>query len=320
MLAFVTAAVFFLATFLAALIAVAIAWMVLERRSAQMREAQSVFSPGSEGAALLKDESLSTVALLSTALSQFDFAQLLKTHLQQSGLSWSVGRLVSMMLLCGATGLAVAVNVAWVPWWFGVVATAVAGQAPYLYVRRRRRHRLALFEEQFPEALDFLARALRAGHPFAVGLEMLANESPQPLAGEIRKTHEERQFGQTWEQALANLNERVPLMDVSFFAAAVELQSRTGGKLGEVLARLAETMRERFTLRGEIRAISAHGRLTGLVLTLLPLLVGGVMAVVNPAYLGILLTNPWGTHLLLAAGLCLVVAHLVIRRMVNIKF
>jgi tight adherence protein B len=106
---------------------------------------------------------------------------------------------------------------------------------------------------------------------------------------------------------------------VGFFAAAVQLQSRTGGKLGEVLGRLAETMRERFALRGEIRAIATHGRLTGLVLTFIPVVVVVVMAVVNPDYLGILIANPLGKNLILAAAACLVLAHLVIRKIVNIK-
>jgi tight adherence protein B len=322
MLALVTAGVFFAATFLVALMAVGVAWMVLERRSAQLAENRSARGSAAddEASSLLKNESLSTVSVLASFLAQFDFARHLQEHLEQAGLNWTVGRLTSMMLLAGAVGLAVAFNLEWMPLWFGLGLAIFASQAPYLYVRRRRARRLAKFEEQLPDALDFLSRSLRAGHPLGVGLDMLANESPEPLAAEIRRTYEEHQLGRSWEQALSHLSDRVPIVDVGFFAAAVQMQSRTGGKLGEVLGRLSETMRERFALRGEIRSISAHGRFTGLVLTLIPLFVAGVMLVVNPGYLQILLGNPFGKDLVLAAGICLVLAHLIIRRIVDIKF
>ena len=322
MLVLVTAGVFFAATFLVALMAVAVAWMVLERRSAQLAENRSALgaAAGGEASSLLKNESLSTISVLASLLAQFDFAHLLQEHLEQAGLNWTVGRLTSMMLLAGAVGLVVVINMAWMPLWFGLALAVFAAQTPYLYVRRRRARRLAQFEEQLPDALDFLSRSLRAGHPLGVGLDMLANESSEPLAAEIRRTYEERQLGRSWEQALSNLSERVPIVDVGFFGAAVQMQSRTGGKLGEVLGRLAETMRERFALRGEIRSISAHGRLTGLVLTLIPIVVAVTMMAVNPAYLQILLGNPFGKDLVLAAGICLLLAHLIIRRIVDIKF
>jgi tight adherence protein B len=223
------------------------------------------------------------------------------------------------MLLAGAVALAALSNLEWLPPAVSLGGAGLAASMPYLYILRRRASRLTKFEEQFPDALDYLARALKAGHPFAAALEMLAGESQPPLAAEMRKTFDERQLGMSWEQALDNLANRVPLMDVSFFAAAVLLQSRTGGKLGEVLGRLAETMRERVALRGEIRALSTHGRVTGLVLTVIPIVVAVVMALVNPAYLGILLNHPQGGNLLLAAGGCLVLAHLVIRKIVAVK-
>ena len=320
MLALVTAIVFFVATFLVALMTAAVAWMLLERRSSQLADERSVLTPAGGPTNLFRDESLSTVWGLSALLSQFDFAHLLKDHLQQAGLSWTVGRLTSMMLLAGAVCLTVVMNLEWMPLWFGLGLAALALQTPYLYVRRRRRRRLAQFEEQLPDALDFLARSLRAGHPLAVSLDLLASDSPPPLAAEMRRVCEERQWGRPWEQALGDLAERIPIVDVSFFAAAVELQSRTGGKLGEVLARLAETMRERVSLRGEIRSISAHGRLTGLILTLIPVVVAGMLLLVNPAYLDILIGNPLGKHLVMAAAACLALAHLVIRRIVDIQF
>jgi tight adherence protein B len=129
----------------------------------------------------------------------------------------------------------------------------------------------------------------------------------------------EGNFGTSWEQALGNLSDRVPLLEVSMFAAAVQMQTRTGGKLNEVLAKLAENMREAIALKGEVRALAAHGKMTGMVLTVLPIVIAGIMMVVNPSYLGILIANPYGKYLISAAIICLVLAHFVIRRIVDIK-
>jgi tight adherence protein B len=174
-------------------------------------------------------------------------------------------------------------------------------------------------EELLPDAMDFLARSLRAGHPFSVALEMLGAEKMPPLAAEIRKTAEERKLGLSWEAAFENLCRRVPLQEMSVFAASVQLQSRTGGKLSEVLVKIAENMRELAALRGEVRSISAHGRMTGVILTLLPVAIVAIMSMVNPDYLGILVAHPRGKDLIAAAAGCLVLAHWIIRRLVSIR-
>jgi len=321
MLIVATVVVVFIATFLAAAVAVVAGWAVLQRRSAPAGAtiAEDSLIAADGPTPLLKRDVLSTISVWARLLARFDFVERMKSKIAEAGLKWSVGRVTLTMLLSGAITLAALQNVDSLPGAVVLLAAGLAASAPYLYILRRRTARLMKFEEQLPEALDYLARALRAGHPFAASLEMLAGESQQPLSGEMRKTFDERQLGMSWEQALDNLATRVPLVDVSFFAAAVLLQSRTGGKLGEVLGRLAETMRERAAVRGEIRAISTHGRLTGLVLTLIPIVVAAVLAFVNPAYLGILLNNPRGKDLILAAAACLVVAHLVIRRIVTVK-
>jgi len=318
MLLFSTIAGVFLATFLAAAIAVAVAWLVLHRNAPHRSELDST-AASEDSPLLLKDDVLSTVALLARLLARFNVTQIARAHLAEADLSWTVGRLAAMMLLTSTLVLALATSQSWVPRPVAFAAAALAGLGPYLYVRRRRARRFAQIEAQFPEALDYLARALRAGHSFAIGLDMLSNESPQPLAGELRKTFDEHQLGMNWDKALANLLRRVPLMDVSFFAAAVRLQNRTGGRSSDVYARLAETIRERFALRGEIRAIAAHGKMSGAVLTLLPIVVAAVMMVTSPTYIRVLLQHPRGQDLLWAALAALVLAHLVIRKIVNIK-
>jgi tight adherence protein B len=240
-------------------------------------------------------------------------------HLAQADLGWSIGRVTMLMLLAGSVALAIAMRFDRIP---GIIAVLIAGLVaalPYLYILRRRTKRFRKFEENFPDALDSLARALRAGHPFAAGMEIVAEESEVPVSTELRKAAAEGNLGTSWEQALSNLSERVPLLEVNMFAAAIQMQTRTGGKLNEVLAKLAENMRESTALKGEVRALAAHGKMTGTVLTVLPIVIAGMMMVVNPSYLGVLFYHPYGKYLISAAIVCLVLAHVVIRRIVDIK-
>jgi len=290
----------------------------LEREKNEETDAASVLW-NSAASPLLKSEVVSTISVWAYLLSKFAYVEKLKTLLAEAGLGWSVGRLTSMMLLFGGVVLAVLMNISGVPGWSVVVAAVAVMLLPYFYVRRRRQKRLELIEEQLPDAMDFLARSLRAGHPFTVALEMLGNEKTPPLAAEIRKTSEERKLGLSWESAFENLCQRIPLQEMSVFAAAVQLQSRTGGRLSEVLVKIADNMRELSALRGEVRAISAHGRLTGAILTLLPVAIVLAMSSVNPDYLGILTSHPRGKDLIAAAVSCLVLAHFIIRRMVSIR-
>jgi tight adherence protein B len=315
------AILFFLAMFLVVAIAVVVAWMILQRRAyreagEQPTDSSSDSTPSSP---LLKDEQLSTISLWGALLAQFDYVEIMKTRIAQAGLKWSVGRVTAMMLLSGTVVLALIMDISFIPAYVVLIASASAGLTPYFYILHKRAKRLNQFEQQFPEALDFLSRALRAGHPFVGSLEMLANESAAPLSAEMRRTFEEINLGMPIEQALGNLARRVPLLDVSVFAAAVKLHSRTGGKLTEVMGNLSETMRESMDLRGEVRSLAAQGRLTGRILTLLPLFIVLVMAYVNPNYLTILTDHPRGKDLIAAAVISLVVAHFVIRKIVDIR-
>ena len=148
---------------------------------------------------------------------------------------------------------------------------------------------------------------------------MLTYEGAPPLTAEMRVTSDEVRLGMSLDQALDHLARRVPLLNVRLFAAAVKLQSRTGGRLSEVLGRLAETMRESASLAGEVRSIAAHGKMSGRVLTVLPIGIAVMMMVVNPSYLGILADHALGKHLITVAIVCLVAAHLVIRKIVDIR-
>jgi tight adherence protein B len=148
---------------------------------------------------------------------------------------------------------------------------------------------------------------------------LMAQEESAPLSTEMRKTAEEMKLGMPLDQALNNLAKRVPLLNVRIFVAAVKLQSRTGGKLSDVLAAMAETMREATSVEGEVKALAAHGRVTGAVLTVMPILIAVLMTAVNPGYLNILFENETGKNLVIVCVIALVAAHFVIRRIVNVR-
>jgi tight adherence protein B len=184
---------------------------------------------------------------------------------------------------------------------YRAAAPAVAlllGVMPLLHVLRLRRSRLRKFEAQFPESLEFLARSMRAGHAFSVSLELIHSEFQEPLASEFRRVFDEQNLGLPLDTALQNMARRAPSIDVHFFVSAVLLQKRTGGNLAEVLEKLAHLIRERFKLRGRIRAISAHGRMTGMALSMIPIGVGVMMCFVNPDYAQFFANDETGNILL----------------------
>jgi tight adherence protein B len=175
------------------------------------------------------------------------------------------------------------------------------------------------FENQFPESLDFLARSLRAGHAFSVSLEMLAQESPEPLATEFGRVFHENNLGAPLEVALYNLTRRVPLLDVRFFVSSVMLQRETGGNLGEILTKLSYVIRERFRLKGQVKAASAHGRMTATVLVLLPVFLMLALMVIAPGYLKTMADDETGQWMILGALLGQLMGFYFIRKIINIK-
>jgi tight adherence protein B len=190
---------------------------------------------------------------------------------------------------------------------------------PYAYVSYMRARRFAKFEELFPEAIDTLARAVRAGHAFPTALELLATEMGEPVGGEFRKLFEEQKFGLPLRDALLNLAERIPIVDVKFFATAVMLQRETGGNLAEILDGLSYVIRERFKILRQVRVYTAQGRLTMILLMALPPIIVLVMMLMNPGFMGPLFTDPIG-HALIAAGIILqTIGYLLIRKIIRIQ-
>jgi len=202
---------------------------------------------------------------------------------------------------------------------YAVAPGLALAAGPALFVIRKRRARLKKFEEQFPESLEFLARSMRAGHAFSVALEMIHSEFQEPLAGEFRRAFDEQNLGLPLDVALEKMAQRVPLMDVHFFVSAVLLQKRTGGNLAELLDKLAYLIRERFKLRGRIRAISAHGRMTGMVLSMIPVAVGLIMFYVNPFYAQFFVEDETGRMMMAGAIGLQLLGYGVIKKIVSIE-
>ena len=306
----------FASSFLLAAIAVLIATAIIERKAQAGGEAAQA-AESDDSPAILKLDELSSITLWDNLLNKFDFVEGVRTRVAEAELSWSVGRLTALMLLIGAFSMALLSG--WMPFGPALLLAGGAASLPYVYVLRRRTKRFEDFTRQFPDALDFLGRSLRAGHPLPVCLELLSQEESAPMSTEMRKTADERKLGLPLDQALDNLAKRVPLLNVRIFVAAVKLQSRTGGKLSDVLAAMAETMRESVSVEGEVRALAAHGRVTGAVLTVLPILIAVLMTAVNPGYLNILFENETGKNLVIACAVGLVAAHFVIRKIVSVR-
>ncbi len=330
--------VFFLVIFLLASILTAIAYLAFLKMKADQSDAEqtdftlskpldSRTAPPPEGreelgfriehSPLLQSDRLSSITFWDAMLARFNFVALLQSRLDQADLRWSVGRITSMMLLVGVIALAVLMRL--VPLWAALLGAAASMLAPYGYVLHLRTKRFMKFRENFPDALDSLARALRAGYPLSAGMEMIANETAPPVSGEIRRTSAEANLGRGWPHALENLGRRIPLLEVNLFIAAVQLHARTGGKLSEVMSGLAENMRESNALQGEVRALAAYGKLTGVILTILPVGIAIMMLIVSPGYMQVLFNDPTGKNLIAIAIGCLILAHFVIRKIVDIK-
>lgn len=314
---------FFLVVFLLGSIVAAVSWMTFLKMRAEQSEAEAEAAPARPAvdpafdSVLLRNERFSTITFWDAMLARFDFIEILKKHCEQADLDWSVGRITSMMLLLGAIVFAILMR--FVPMWTATLGATAISISPYFYINRQRHKRFHKFRENFPDVLDSLARALRAGYPLSAAMEMIAAETSPPVSEEMRRTSAEANLGRGWPHALENLGKRIPLLEVNMFISAVQLHSRTGGKLSEVMGNMAENMREALALQGEVRALAAYGKLTGLILTILPIGIAAMMMFVSPGYMQVLFHHPWGGNLIAAAVCCLVVAHFVIARIVDIE-
>lgn len=237
--------------------------------------------------------------------------------LEQSRVEWSVLTflILTFGLSIGLGGLVLLITSSLV-WGFVVIVAAASG--PYFFLTQKRAWRLRQFEEEFPEGIDLLTRAIRAGHPLSSAIGMVADEGPPQVSLEFRQVFEEQRFGLPFEEALLGLVDRLGLMDVRIFAIAVLIQREVGGNLAETLENLAQTIRRRFYLRRQLRVYTAQGRLTGYALAILPLVVGLAIFFITPEYVSLLVTHPFGKLMLGTALVLQGIGALWIRKIINI--
>jgi tight adherence protein B len=291
----------------------------LKSRLIGTNKAKVAKASSSGGGSLIHTEQRN-VLLATKFLRRFQLQSKLQEMIDQAGMKWCTHRLVNTSLI--------AVVAVWALGWvlipdqfrrFSYLPALVAGALPVFYVIRKRKARLHRFEELFPDSLEFVSRSMRAGHAFSVSLEMIHREFQEPLAGEFRRTFEEHNLGLPLDVALQKLAKRVPSLDVHFFVSAVLLQKRTGGNLAEILDKLAYVIRERFKLRGRIKAISAHGRMTGIALSCIPIGVAVLTFYTNPDYVRFFFLDDVGNIMLGCAVALQVVGFFIMKHITNIE-
>jgi tight adherence protein B len=303
----------------------AVAWL-FDRRNSRARiikdrlaaERKAPERAPEEELALLRDEQLSQIPALDTFLRRSTRVSDLQKMLAQADMSLRVSSFLGISAVTGVAATIIAyvlskrVEVAW-------IALLVGFVLPYSYASIRRNKRFEKFEELFPEAIDTLARAVRAGHAFTTALEMITAEVSEPVSGEFRQLYEEQKFGMPVRDALLNLTDRMPLVDVKFFVTAVMLQRETGGNLAEILDNLSYVIRERFKIQRQVRVYTAQGRLTMALLMGMPPIIVTTMLLLNPSFIRPLFSDPIG-HFLLVAGITLqTIGYFVIRKIIRIQ-
>jgi tight adherence protein B len=305
---------------------VGIYWVIARHSSAAIQKTlderlQEVgkFDSEAEGDhTVLREHAASRMPQVDQFARQVIKGSTLETWLEQSGtgMTPSTYFLISLVLglMCGLT-LGMVTHRAWTTP-IGFVAGIFM---PVFYLRFKRRRRINKFEESFPEALDLISRAVRAGHAFSAGMKMVADELGDPVGPEFRKAFDEQNYGLPLKESLNNLAGRVPLLDVRFFATAVLIQRETGGNLAEILDNLAAVVRERFKIRRQVRVHTAHGRFTGYVLMALPPFLAMALMLINPGHMRVLFEEPLGQMMLVGTVILQAIGYIWIKQVIKIE-
>ena len=265
-------------------------------------------------------EQLSGVAQLNTLIGRMSrFTDPMQRDLTQAGLQMTVGTLL-LSSACSALFAYVVVRYLTNMTLIGVAAGGLAAFIPFIYVKQKKNSRLRKFEEQFPEAIDLIGRALRAGHAFTTGLAMAAEEIPKPVGEEFKLLYDRQNFGMPLPDAMKAFAARIPLIDARFFVTAVLTQRETGGNLGEVLDNLASVIRDRFRVKRQVRVLTAHGRITGWILAGLPPALALALFVIAPGHMNMMLSDPLGVRMIIVALILQVLGTLIIRKLVDIPY
>jgi len=280
----------------------------------------SIAKVASLGGLLKEDTPLSTIPFVRSILaSAHAVTGPTQRLIDRSGLKLTVATLL-LMCLCAGMALFLVVQSVTHFVYLSAAIGVLAMLAPIWVITVIAGRRVMKFEEQFPEAIDLLARALRAGHAFTSGLSMVAEELPAPVGTEFRLAYDRQNFGMPLPAALKELGERVPLLDAKFFVTAVLTQRDAGGNLSEVLDNLASVIRERFKVKRQVRVVTAHARMTGWVLALLPPGLGVALTILSPENMSVLWTDPLGIKFLVVALILQIIGTLIIRKLVDIEY
>jgi tight adherence protein B len=295
--------------------------MLLQRRlDTRLQEVSQPLAPVDETPAkmLVKGQNVGPLPAIDRILAGTTKGSALGRWIDQSGLKLSL----SGVLMIGfglAVVMALVASMVARSRWALPVGAALGFALPFAFLSVKRTKRLRAFEEQFPEGLDLISRALKAGHAFATGLKMVADEMPEPVGPEFRKTFDEQNFGLPLKDALDNLTLRVPSLDVRFFATAVLIQRETGGNLAEILENLAHVVRERFKILRQVRVYTAHGRFTGYVLLALPAVLCVALSFINPDHMNLLFRERMGQMMLGGALTMQTIGYLWIKQVIKIE-
>jgi tight adherence protein B len=268
---------------------------------------------------IVRTESFSDIPWLHELLATMRRFQPLRVLHRQADCPISLGSFVLATPLLGFIGFTGAMVFVHVPFILALIPAGVLAAAPAAYLYWLKCHRMNRFEQQLPEGLELISRALKAGHAFSVGLKLVGEEAADPIGTEFRRVFDEVSMGVALPQALQNMTERLDSVDLRFFVTAVLVQRETGGNLAEIIDGLAHLIRKRFELQLKIKAVSAEGRFSGLILFFLPIALGILLFQLNPEYMGLLFSDPLGRAMVMGGSGLMVTGAFVIKRLVAIK-
>lgn len=289
------------------------------RRLERRLQAMSAAAYGGEADfSLLKQRLMSESPAMQRLLLSVPRVHALDRLLQQSGTGMTVGRFCGLTAFCGVTGF-LATRYFPVPMAISLVCGLLTASVPFFHVLRRRRRRLVRMEQQLPDAVDLIGRALRAGHAFPNAVKMVGDEMNEPIASEFATLFDEVNYGIAMQDALLNFAHRIPIMDVKYFVIAVLIQRDTGGNLAEVLDNISSIIRARLKLLGQIRVLSAEGRLSALILSLLPFGTAFVIWLVNPGFMTLLWTDPAGHRMIYSMVVMMLLGIAWMRKIIRIR-
>jgi tight adherence protein B len=291
---------------------------VVKRMDERIRALSAGGNVSAEQLSILKQRMLSDSPLITRLLQVLPRVHALDRQLQQSGLTWSVARFVTYTLLSALTGLFIGI-VLHAPWTVMFALAGASALLPLMILRHKRGKRVLHLERQLPDAADLISRALRAGHSFPAALGMVGEELPNPLGGEFALAFDEINYGVSMNDALLNMVSRVPVDDLRYFVIAVLIQREAGGNLAEILGSISSIIRERLKLLGKVRVLSAEGRLSALILAVLPFAVMGVLSVINPGYIKVFWSDPLGMRLAVYSLTMMLFGILWMRKLIRIR-